>query len=188
MPRRAPAAGLFGQRIVVVQANSGHVEQCRSQTADAGRERHGAHQVVVEPHLLERGESPGDVVTVLRAQQLLESLGEAAHHRRRQHCGQSHESLPCEGLDGSGIEGVGLGQLALDLLVRGGLDIGQAGTLDQFGGRRIVRGQGDVPVPPVLIVACPVLIDTAVPVLFGQAIIGGRVVQSHSSAASCEKV
>ena len=61
--------------------------------AHPGRQRDQAHQVVVQPHLLQREEPAGGVGAVLGDEQLLEPFGQAAHDRRRQHAGQLDEGV-----------------------------------------------------------------------------------------------
>ena len=186
MPRRATATGLLGQRVVVVDPDGRLVEQVSSQATESRRQGDHPHQRVVQPHLLECGEPPGDLVAVLGVKQPVEALGHASHHSGREHAGQPHERIVGKRFDVLGTERVRLGELVRELLVARRRDVGEARPGSQLACSRtvVVLGESDVPVPPVLVVARPVLLDAALAVSFGEFVVDVRV-QNHSSAASC---
>ena len=136
----------------------------------------------MQPHLLKRDEATRDIITVLSPQQAVEPFGESADHRRRKHMRQPDEGITTEGFTLGSIKSVGVGEFGPQLLIVGGVHVGEAGAGDQRGRRIIVLGQRDVPVPPVLIVTCPVLVDPAVAI--GRRERRALRVHSHSSATS----
>jgi len=190
VPGGPPAAGLLGQRVVVVEPDRVDRQQPGGQVAEPWRERHGAHQRVVDPHLLQGKETTGGRVTVRGPQQLLQPVRQPQHHRRRQHAGELDEGVAGKGLDHLVGQGVRRGERAGDLLVRGRLDVGSGRPGDQLrrlavraGRTTLLGGEGDVPVPPLLVVAGPLGADAGTAVGWWE-----QRVHSHSRATSWAKV
>ena len=145
-------------------------------------QRDQAHHLVVQPQLLKGDEATRHIITVLSPQQAVEPFGESADHRRRKHMRQLDEGITTEGFTLGSIKSVGGCEFDPQLLIVGGVHVGEAGAGHQRYRRLIVLPKRDVPVPPVLIVTRPVLVNPAVTI--------GRLEQRtlrvhiHSSATS----
>ena len=116
----------------------------------------------MQPQLLKGDEATRHIITVLSPQQAVESFGESADHRRRKHMRQLDEGITTEGFTLGSIKSVGDCEFDPQLLIVGGVHVGEAGAGHQRYRRIIVLRKRDVPVPPVLIVTRPVLVNPAV--------------------------
>jgi hypothetical protein len=181
MPRRASAAGFLREGIVVVDADGRFTEQLGRESSQPWGERDQAHHLVVQPQLLKGDEATRYVITVLSPQQAVEPFGEPADHRRRKHMLELDEGITAEGFTLGSIKPVGGCEFGPQLLIAGGVHVGEAGAGHQRGRRIIVLRKRDVPVPPVLIVTCPLLVNPAHAI--GRRERGIRV-HIHSSATS----
>jgi hypothetical protein len=110
-------------------------------------------RLVVQPQLLKGDEATRHMITVLSPQQAVEPFGKSADHRRRKHMRQLDEGFTL-----GSIKSVGGCEFHPQLLIVGGVHVGKAGAGHQRYRRIIVLRKRDVPVPPVLIVTCPVLV------------------------------
>jgi hypothetical protein len=185
MPRRASATGFLRQSVVVVEPDSRFIEQSCGKITQTRGQRDFAHHLVVQPHLLEGDEATRHIFPVLGLQEAVKAFSQSADDRRREHVRKFDEGVTTERISLGVFQVVGGCELDPQLLIVGGLHVGEAGTGHQRTMRVRVLGKRDVPVPPVLVVACPGLLDTAVTV-------GGRkqrVLRIHiqSSAASWRK-
>jgi hypothetical protein len=106
----------------------------------------------VQPQLLKGDEATRRIITVLSPQQAVEPFGESADHRRRKHMRQLDEGITTEGFTLGSIKSVGGCWFDPQLLIVGGVHVGEAGAGHQRYRRIIVLRKRDVPVPPVLIV------------------------------------
>jgi hypothetical protein len=116
----------------------------------------------VQPQLLKGDEATRHIITVLSPQQAVEPFGKSADHRRRKHRRQVDEGITTEGFTLGSIKSVEGCEFHPQLLIVGGAHAGKAGASHQRYRRIIVLRKRDVPVPPVLIVTCPVLVNPAV--------------------------
>jgi hypothetical protein len=139
-------------------------------------------RLVVQPQLLKGDEATRHIITVLSPQQAVEPFGKSADHRRRKHMRQLDEGITTEGFTLGGIKSVGGCEFHPQLLIVGGVHVGKAGAGHQRYRRIIVLRKRDVPVPPVLIVTCPVLVNPAVTI--GRRERRTLRVHIHSSATS----
>ena len=116
----------------------------------------------MQPQLLKGDEATRHIITVLSPQQAVEPFGKSADHRRRKHRRQVDEGITTEGFTLGGIKSVEGCEFHPQLLIVGGVHAGKAGAGHHRYRRFIVLRKRDVPVPPVLIVTCPVLVNPAV--------------------------
>ena len=136
----------------------------------------------MQPHLLKGEEATRHIITVLRPQQAIESVSQSADHRRRKHIRQLDEAITTERFALGSLEAVGGFEFESQLFIASGLHVGESRAGHQRPGRIVVLRQRHVPVPPVLIVTCPLLVDAAVTIGLGKR----RPVRLHihSSATS----
>lgn len=136
----------------------------------------------MQPQLLKGDEATRHIITVLSPQQAVEPFGESADHRRRKHMRQLDEGITTEGFTLGSIKSVGAASSTRSCSSSAGSTSGRPGAGHQRYRRIIVLRKSDVPVPPVLIVTRPVLVNPAVTI--------GRLEQRtlrvhiHSSATS----
>ena len=117
----------------------------------------------MQPQLLKGDEATRRIITVLSPQQAVEPFGESADHRRRKHMRQLDEGITTEGFTLGSIKSAGAASsTAPQLLIAGGIHVGEAGAGHQRYRRIIVFRKRDVPVPSVPIVTRPVLVHPAV--------------------------
>jgi len=95
---------------------------------------------------------------------------------------QLDEGITTEGIMLGSIKSVGACEFHPQLLIVGGVHVGEAGAGHQRYRRIIVLRKRDVPVPPVLIVTRPVLVNPAVTI--GRRERRTLRVHIHSSATS----
>ena len=134
----------------------------------------------MQPQLLKGDEATRHIITVLSPQQAVEPFGKSADHRRRKHMRQLDEGIMTEGFTLGSIKSVGAASSTRSCV--GGVHVGKAGVGHQRYRRIIVLRTRDVPVPPVLIVTCPVLVNPAVTI--GRRERRTLRVHIHSSATS----
>ena len=89
-------------------------------------------------------------------------MAQVACSRRREYLRELDEGATPEGFTLGDIKAVRGCELDPQLLIAGGVNVGEARTGHQRSRGFGVLGERDVPVPPVLVVASPVLIDAAV--------------------------
>ena len=99
---------------------------------------------------------------MLSPQQAVEPFGKSADHRRRKHRRQLDEGITTEGFTLGSIKSVGAASSTRSCSSSAGVHVGEAGAGHQRYRRIIVLRKRDVPVPPVLIVTRPVLVNPAV--------------------------
>ena len=81
----------------------------------------------MQPQLLKGDEATRHIITVLSPQQAVEPFGESADHRRRKHMRQLDEGITTEGFTLGSIKSVGDCEFDPQLLIVGGVHVGEAG-------------------------------------------------------------
>ena len=163
MPRRAAAAGLLGQHVVVIEPHRRHAQQVRRDLRQPRREHIGAQERVVRPDHLEAEKPVLRPVIGIDAELGLEQADQLAaqpeHRAGREHLLELDEAVALEKRDLRVGQRIGRGQLRDDRVIARDLHIGHRRRREDLRVRAVILREADIPVPPGLIVRVPWLAD-----------------------------
>src|SRR6056297_190562 len=171
MPRRAAAAGLLGQQIIVIEAGRIDPEKLGREPGDARRQDEPADERIIQPAHLDAQETIRSTLVGIDSELILEASehldSQPADGAPRNYAGKLDMAVGPEKIALRSSQRVGCGQGDVELVVIGDFGIFQfriqhgidRADIDLISGADLVVTQGDVPVPPGLIVLFPALID-----------------------------